>query len=467
MAAEWKRGSVLALDAGVHLAAITKIFEKQLPSHSPRFPMPTPILIRDGPFQGFRCPHASSAANAAYVTRELIDTYVITHPHLDHISAFVVNTASLQGTRPKRLAGLPSTIEAFKRHIFNNVIWPNLSDENNGAGLVTYLRLVEGDSPALDESQGQGYTEVAVGLSIKTWSISHGHCMERHSHRGSSVGLHRISNSGANTPLSPTGGSTAALSPAGIPRSDSSHVCVYDSSAYFVRDIYSGKELLMFGDVEPDSVSLSPRNRKVWMEAAPKVVAGVLKGIFIECSYDDSHPDEKLFGHLAPQYLIEELKVLVSMVEAEKNGTLERDNKKRKRQSNGLSFPPRGRPSRPAVGVSNRANPDISPRTVPHIPNESLDEISEDERTLLSRSGSPSSTTDPFDMVIGGASIPHIPSITPTLSGIKIVIIHMKEKLDDDFDVGVKILEQLKKYEETEKLGVEFIVSRHGQSLYF
>lgn len=430
--------------------------------------MPTPILIRDGPFSGFECPHSSSEANAAYVTREIIDTYVITHPHLDHISGFVVNTASLKGARPKRLAGLPTTIEAFKRHIFNNVIWPNLSDENNGAGLITYLRLVEGGSPAIGEGPSKGYTEVAEGLSIKPWSVSHGHCMERHSHRGSSVGLHRVSFD-AGAPRSPTGGSTAALSPGAIPRSDASHICVYDSSAYFVRDVESGKEVLMFGDVEPDSVSLSPRNRTVWNDAAPKVVSGALKAIFIECSYDDSHPDERLFGHLAPRYVIEELKVLASLTEVERNGISERDNKKRKRQSNGLPITPRSKPPMPGTRLSKRTSSGVSPRTLPQRA-ESLEEMSEDESLLLSRrSASPLSMAMPPDLAFVDTSIPPIPPVYSNfpLSGIKIVIIHMKERLDDDYHVGVKILEQLSKYEETVKLGVEFIISKSGQSLYF
>jgi len=61
----------------------------------------------------------SKEANAGWITRSLVDTFLITHPHLDHISGFVVNTAGLGGSRPKRLAGLPGTVEAFKNHIFN------------------------------------------------------------------------------------------------------------------------------------------------------------------------------------------------------------------------------------------------------------------------------------------------------------------------------------------------------------
>lgn len=66
-----------------------------------------------------KLPFQAQEANAGWITRNLVDTFLITHPHLDHISGFVVNTAGLGGSRPKRLAGLPGTIEAFKTHIFN------------------------------------------------------------------------------------------------------------------------------------------------------------------------------------------------------------------------------------------------------------------------------------------------------------------------------------------------------------
>lgn len=302
-------------------------------------------------------PFSDPKANAGHIVKTLVDTYLITHPHLDHISGLVVNTAALPGTRPKRIAALPGTIHAFKQHIFNNVIWPNLSDENDGAGLVTYMRLVEGGSPALGfglsrESNdlgpagpdgAKGYVEITEGLSVKTWSVSHGHCMENHWHRGSSVGLHggspmaqqglgisqdHFQDGGRASPFrkqssNPCGNfgsygggkgyqSPMPYFPSHQPSGDKE--CVYDSSAYFIRDIATGREVLIFGDVEPDSISLSPRNHRVWEDAAPKVAAGTLKAIFIECSYDERQSDDTLFGHLCPRFLMEELQVLARQV---------------------------------------------------------------------------------------------------------------------------------------------------------
>jgi hypothetical protein len=50
------------------------------------------------------------------------------------------------------------------------------------------------------------------------------------------------------------------------------------------------------------------------MAAAPLVRRRLLKAIFLECSFVTSHPDELLFGHLTPKYVIEELQVLANFV---------------------------------------------------------------------------------------------------------------------------------------------------------
>ncbi|KAB5516930.1 cAMP phosphodiesterases class-II-domain-containing protein [Coniochaeta sp. 2T2.1] len=385
----WRKGSIIALDAGVQLSAITRILEQTQPLGLGKSDeLSLPHTLTSGPFTGLELPFASAAANAAHVQRTLIDTYLITHPHLDHISGFVVNTAGLPGTRPKRLAGLPSTIAAFKTHIFNNVIWPNLTDENNGAGLVTYMRLVEGGSPALGEGDGKGYMEISDGLAVKVWGVSHGHCIEKHSHRGSGSSTRYGSIDAASVAMGPAGvgmgGNIPLMSPRSAPlqqgamnpslslvlqqQRDQLHlastpqgvlagssapsggqragsvsapgapaetVCVYDSSAYFIRDVATGREILMFGDVEPDSISLSPRNQQIWQEAAPKMAGGKLAAIFIECSYDDSQSVDRLFGHLAPRFVIQEMANLaeeVRMAIFDKEATSDAYNRKWARQ---------------------------------------------------------------------------------------------------------------------------------------
>lgn len=465
----------------MHLSAITRILRETLPETLPS----QPYTIKDGPFAGLSVPHKSADANAGYITSSLIEAYLITHPHLDHISGFVVNTAGPTGTRPKKLAGLPNTIHAFKTHIFNNVIWPNLSDENNGAGLITYCRLVEGGSPAL----GDGYSEICDGLLVKIWSVSHGHCIEKHCHRGSqsSASGHDLSalqtpgprrgggdsnnvHASQTTPrrqsllsqatFGSTGGGGGSGSPGG---SEAEKFCVYDSSAYFIQDCEHKREVLIFGDVEPDSLSLSPRNLQIWQEAASKFVAGSLAAIFIECSYDDSRSNDRLFGHLKPTYVIEELKVLAAEVMAASKTKSEPGpdaTKKRKRMSDASAMP-RSAPRPPA------SEEPVSPKTTKTVDVEPASTGSSRTAGRRTRaSASPHISTPTHDLTLREDSPPLFAGERRQLEGLKVVIIHVKESLTDDDDVGETILKELQEHEKSAQLGCEFVIAHSGQSFY-
>ena len=271
-----------------------------------------------------------------------------------------MNTAAFHNTsRPKKLAALPSTVNAIKTHIFNDVIWPNLTDEDGGVGFVTFQRLTEGGNLAVGSGAGKGYMEVCDGLCVKGMKISHGHCARGSPNvflqRGSEVGLseaamlkpgataydgtearHRTPSIPSMTQFSSGSGTPGA----GHAATTATHAepvkreYVVDSTAYFIRDDASGREVLMFGDVEPDALSLSPRTQAVWNEAAPKIVAGVLRAVVIECSYDDNQGDAVLFGHLSPRHLIKELISLAEKVKAKRAGDRQRrSSRKRKRDS--------------------------------------------------------------------------------------------------------------------------------------
>lgn len=54
----------------------------------------------------------------------------------------------------------------------------------------------------------------------------------------------------------------------------------------------------------------------------------------------------------------------------------------------------------------------------------------------------------------------------PPLKGLKVVIIHVKDKLDDAEPAGEVILEQMLGYEEEEKLGIEYVRAGVGMSVY-
>lgn len=575
-ATKWSKNSVLAVDAGSHLAAITRILEQHFPSVSephPRSPpkvdsihgggvrtgdgdtspttdripmsedesgvetplseddMPLEITtLLDGAFAGLPFPNASARANALHVVREHVSTYLITHPHLDHLSGFVVNTAAFHNTsRPKRLAALPFTVHAIKTHIFNNIIWPNLTDEDGGVGLVSFQRLAEGGNIALGQGKGRGYIEVCDGLGVKGFKVSHGHCMRGpgHVHRGSNADLQEtpalqntsasvnqgearegrshsfsmpVPNSRPGTPgMSSFGGEQDRRSSHIVANGVPADHCVIDSSAFFIRSESTittpTKEILIFGDVEPDSISLSPRTRYIWAEAAPKIAAGILSGIFMECSYTDAQADAVLFGHLSPRHLLAELQNLSDMVktartEYEQAREAARQGRKRKRASRNveLDSPIKARSWQSGVkGID-------TPRSSTHPAPQTDDDLMTDYAPSNDPTGThtpnphgsnptPPQTSDathasaPSALNLNSVSAEHNRALlsaaleTP-LKGLKVVIIHVKDTCEDGPLVGETILKQLQKgeaqmKEEGRGLGCTFEISKSGDSYWF
>jgi cAMP phosphodiesterase len=489
-------------------------------------PRPEPTVLSRGPFAGLKLPNESARANALHVIRNYVNTYLITHPHLDHLSGFAVNTAAFHATsRPKTLAALPSTVDAVKQHIFNDVIWPNLSDEDGGVGFVTFQRLKEGGDAMVGEGEGRGYIDVSDGLGVKAFKVSHGVCTKSppsHHHRGSIAGISdnqppyngsihgepapnmtRTVSLGQNSQYSTPG--TPGITPrqsfyANHPSPRMTAVdnqsCVVDSTAFFVRDTECHREVLIFGDVEPDSISLSPRTLGVWKEAAHKIAHGLLGGIFIECSYDDSQADGLLFGHLNPRHLITELQTLAILVTNAKHSVLqEKGVKKRKRSGpNGLDV------ARHAIGENDRKRSrslatrgalskdrrrsSVPDHTMPDVPahlsaSPSADSLDEIQHQHIEASHH--SQHEP----VSPKAIPHSrpwPSNAsshssggvgePPLSGIKVVIIHIKDTMKDGPHVRDNILAQLQDYEKRlqhdgQGLGCEFVISRTGESYWF
>ena len=485
-------------------------------------PLPTYTTLEKGPFAGLPFPNETARANALHVVREQVSTYLITHPHLDHVSGFVINTAAFHNTsRPKRLAALPFTVNAIKTHIFNNIVWPNLTDEDGGVGLVTFQRLQEGGNIALGEGSGRGYIEVCDGLGVRGFKVSHGHCMRGpgHVHRGSNanlpeppgVGMKRASTHGItmnhhdpsadgrearslsfSLPTQSAPGTplfTGATAPdAGRNSGGGSHPdeCVIDSSAYFIRTESTPttptKEVLMFGDVEPDSISLTPRNAHIWAEAAPKIAAGILTGIFIECSYTNAQSDAVLYGHLAPRHLLSELQNLADMVrdarrEHEREKEEARKGRKRKRASNGLNV---------GGGIDGSTTPDArkSSRTRAYNPNPGLavdDEMMVDyapsPRGGVTGTHTPANMSAPSALNLSSVSAEHSKAVLAAafeapLKGLKVVIIHVKDTMSDGPLVGDLILQELREGEKlaSEKgrgLGCVFEIASSGGSYFF
>lgn len=59
-----------------------------------------------------------------------IDHIFLTHSHLDHICSIGFLADSVGGTREKpiKVYGIGATLNALKKHIFNNIIWPDFTE---------------------------------------------------------------------------------------------------------------------------------------------------------------------------------------------------------------------------------------------------------------------------------------------------------------------------------------------------
>jgi len=453
-----------------------------------------------------------------------VATYLISHPHLDHLAGFAINTAAFHATsRPKTLAAMPFTVEAIKRHIFNDVIWPNLTDEDGGVGFVTFQRLKEGGDVMVGEGDGRGYIEVCEGLGAKGFKISHGKCMRpgtAESHRGSISNMSDVPNNYSTTPRHAEGrhhslthahlpgppGSVQSPSVAQTshPVQQDPNVAAVDSTAYFIRDSATSREVLMFGDVEPDSISVAPRLARVWGEAAYKIASGSLSGIFIECSYPDSQGDAILFGHLAPRHLIAELGVLADMVREEKAiRASEKAMRKRKRANGGLAAisqddfidkkRSRSLAGRSALNEYRRSSvPDDMMQNAPAPPSSmpmahtttaaegeantaTSDYIRNRNLQLATSFGSGNNGSSSSGE--GGATGAHhlLPASAysePPLKGLRVLVMHVKDTMKDGPHVSELILQQLNDHAASLalkgiRLGCDFEITESGKDYWF
>ncbi|EAL90820.2 hypothetical protein KXW98_006607 [Aspergillus fumigatus] len=488
----WSTNSVIAVDAGTLVSGIIHTLEQynaELRDGS--------YMMNEGPFAGLRMPYKSAQANAAHIFRDIIGAVLITHAHLDHLSGLAINTPMLEaGNGPKPLAALPSIVAAIKNHMLNDVIWPNLSDEDGGAGLLTYQRLVEGGNPRFGRGDAKGYIRACDGLLARCLGVSHGRCRQRfHPESGTH---HRVGSSvfAADPLMLPSRAisvdhSTDAgiYSPARSPRMHPANTkdpiwATVESSAFFIRDHHTGNEIIIFGDVEPDCVSLDPRNKRVWEAAAPKIATGKLRAIFIECSYDDSVEDATLYGHLCPRHLIAELTLLAGKVMEARHprmaissiGKRKHSDSNRYGGSGGQVSPKSKRFQSFSVAAGKRADmdsvtADMRPRfystaeglaEIPELvhdePTPSYHEPDDVSDTENSVDPAPQSTSPGEAQTSDSGQLP--------LSGLSIYIIHIKEDLTDDIPPRERILQQLRSRGEAARLGCEFYAPHRGEGIW-
>lgn len=228
-----------------------------------------------------------------------------------------------------------------------------------------------------------------------------------------------------------------------------------ESSAFFLRDHSTGDEIIVFGDVEPDSVSLEPRNRRVWEAAAPKIAAGSLRAFFIECSYNDGIDDAYLYGHLCPRHLIAELMVLADKAMDVREGT--QPDRKRKLGSASYSEPPSA-----DVSPRSKRNQSANRKSVtsePRSQQPSIDYSGACTHMAFSESAGMEVFEAPNpDRWANSDRLP--------LTGLSVYIIHIKETLTDGPPPGERILRELQEHSEAAFLGCKFFLPNSEQAIW-
>ncbi len=189
-------------------------------------------------------------ADAETVLKKYIKGYLISHPHLDHISGMIINSVD---DTVKQVYAMEHCIRVMKAHYFNWQSWPNLTSDGNAPALnkYRYQQLAEGIETPITETE----------MSVRAFPLSH------------------------SKP--------------------------YSSTAFLVR--YRDDYALYFGDTGPDEVEETDHMKRVWATVAPLLKSGQLKGVFLEVSYPNAQPDRHLYGHLTPKWFIKEFEVLAGL----------------------------------------------------------------------------------------------------------------------------------------------------------
>jgi 3',5'-cyclic-nucleotide phosphodiesterase len=196
-----------------------------------------------GVFDSVKVPEDSPNSRIGYILTQQIKGYLISHAHLDHIAGLI---AASPDDSAKPIYSLPSVSDRLARDIFNWEAWPNFGDRGKAPMLKKYhyADLVPGQAMPLD----------GTTMQVTPFPLSHG----------------------------------------GV-----------ESTAFLIEN--GDDALLCFGDTGPDAVEKTDKIADVWAAVADKVKAHQLHGIIIETSYTNDQPDNALFGHLTPNWLLKSL----------------------------------------------------------------------------------------------------------------------------------------------------------------
>jgi len=202
-----------------------------------------------GAFQDVRVPAGEGLSRVGYVLKHDIKGYLISHPHLDHLSGLIIASPD---DAAKPIYALPSVNAEIARSYFRPGPWSNFTDRGAEPRLGKYH--VE------DLTPGTPMALAGTAMTVTPFPLAHG-------------GM--------------------------------------ESTAFLIE--HGQDALLCFGDTGPDAVEHADKLQRVWTAIAERVRAKRLKAIVIEVSFANDRADDKLFGHLTPRHLLRELHKLEAL----------------------------------------------------------------------------------------------------------------------------------------------------------
>ncbi|GAA6026490.1 hypothetical protein JCM8202_005838 [Rhodotorula sphaerocarpa] len=437
-------GATLALDAGSSLGAIASLAADDPALFADFFPQgdddhrdssspfaPITDAAAAGPAETPRSRDLRAAQNAGVVW-DAISAILLTHGHLDHLAGLVLASAvqCARPSGPKPVWGLERTVRNLERAMGGGV-WPVLgarraAGEEGACKALAYEYRHPTPIPISTEvsSSVGGESE----LSFTAWPVAHGPNPAASASSGADIDASEPTTTTMPASERDVYHSTAVFVRVGAPPPTAAAAAAIPSPS---SSSASPREFLFFGDVEPDSVSRTGLNRRVWECAAPKIVDRRLEVIFLECSYPASQPREYLFGHLSPPYVLEELKVLADLVQAERE--------RRRRRRRGAADPGSGTEADEEAAAGAGDGPPLRgvKVVITHIKDE-----------LYPSSPPPTASPSPSKSAVGAAA-----NMSPTSSPPE--------------TVHERIERELNELEREVRTGVEFVIAEQGMRIVF